>query len=117
VLAWYVLIAVLAALAAFYPWELGKKADPFAAVPPGIRPEWYFLAMFHTLKLLPSHVLGIEGERLGVIGFGIAALVLVFVPFLDRRASRGERSPVFTVIAVLGLVYLVVFTIVGHYAK
>ena len=117
VLAWYVVLAILAALAAFYPWELGKKADAFAAVPPGIRPEWYFLAMFHTLKLLPSHVLGFEGETLGVLGFGLAALVLVFVPFLDRRASRGERSPLFTVIAVLGLVYLIVFTIIGHYAK
>jgi cytochrome b6 len=117
VLAWYVVLAVLAALAAFYPWELGKKADPFAAVRPGIRPEWYFLAMFHTLKLLPSHVLAIEGERLGVVGFGLVALFLVLVPFLDRRASRGERSPAFTIVAVLGLVYLVAFTIVGHYAK
>ena len=117
VLAWYVVIAVLAALAAFYPWELGTKADPFAAVPPGIRPEWYFLAMFHTLKLVPSHVLGIEGEHLGVVVFGIAALVLVLVPFLDRRASRGESSPLFTVLAAAGLIYLVTFTIVGHYAK
>jgi cytochrome b6 len=117
VLAWYVVIAVLAALAAFYPWELGTKADPFAVVPPGIRPEWYFLAMFHTLKLVPSHVLGFEGERLGVMAFGLAAAFLVFVPFLDRRASRGESSPVFTIAAVLGLVYLVVFTIIGHYAK
>jgi hypothetical protein len=32
-------LAVLAALAAFYPWELGTKADPFAVVPPGIRPS------------------------------------------------------------------------------
>ena len=117
VLVWYVALAILAALAAFYPWELGKKADPFAAVPPGIRPEWYFLAMFHTLKLLPSHVLGFEGERLGVIGFGLAALVLVLVPFLDKRSSRGESSPTFTILAVLGLVYLVTFTIIGHYAK
>ena len=117
VLAWYVMIALLAALAAFYPWELGKKADPFAVVPPGIRPEWYFLATFHTLKLLPSHILGIEGERLGVMAFGLAAAFLLFVPFLDRRASRGERSPLFTILAVLGLVYLVTFTIVGHYAK
>ena len=117
VLAWYVVIAILAALAAFYPWELGNKADPFAVVPPGIRPEWYFLAMFHTLKLLPSHVLGIEGERLGVVAFGLAALFLVVVPFLDRRASRGESSPTFTVLAVLALVYLVTFTIVGHLAK
>jgi cytochrome b6 len=117
VLAWYVALAVLAALAAFYPWELGSKADPFAVVPPGIRPEWYFLAMFHTLKLLPSHVLGIEGERLGVVAFGIAALFLVAVPLLDRRASRGQSSPLFTVLGALGLLYLVVFTIVGHYAK
>jgi len=117
VLAWYVVLAVVAALAAFYPWELGKKADPFAVVPPGIRPEWYFLAMFHTLKLVPSHVLGFEGEHLGVVAFGLAALFLVLVPFLDRRASRGERSPLFTVLAALGLVYLVMFTIIGHYAK
>jgi cytochrome b6 len=117
VLAWYAALAVLAALAAFYPWELGRKADPFAAVPPGIRPEWYFLAMFHTLKLLPSHILGLEGERVGVVGFGLLALFLVFVPFLDRRASRGEASPAFTIAAVLGLVYLVTFTIVGHYAR
>jgi cytochrome b6 len=117
VLAWYVVIAVLAALAAFYPWELGTKADPFAVVPPGIRPEWYFLAMFHTLKLVPSHVLGFEGERLGVIAFGLAALFLVVVPFLDRRASRGESSRLFTAIAAAGLAYLVTFTIIGHYAK
>jgi cytochrome b6 len=117
VLAWYVVIAIIAALAAFYPWELGTKADPFAVVPPGIRPEWYFLAMFHTLKMLPSHVLAFEGEQLGVIGFGLAAVWLVLVPFLDRRASRGLRSPAFTIAAVLGLVYLVAFTIVGHYAK
>jgi cytochrome b6 len=117
VLAWYVVIAVLAALAAFYPWELGTKADPFAVVPPGIRPEWYFLAMFHTLKLVPSHVLGIEGEHLGVVVFGIAALFLVLVPFLDRRASRGESSRLFTALAAGGLIYLVTFTIIGHYAK
>jgi len=117
VLAWYVVLAVVAALAAFYPWELGTKADPFAAVPAGIRPEWYFLAMFHTLKLVPSHVLGFEGEHVGVVAFGLVALFLVLVPFLDRRASRGERSPVFTVLGVLGLVYLVTFTILGHFAK
>jgi cytochrome b6 len=117
VLAWYVVLAILAALAAFYPWELGTKADPFAVVPPGIRPEWYFLAMFHTLKLLPSHILGFEGERVGVVAFGLIALFLVLVPCLDRRASHGEPSPVFTTLAFLGLLYLVSFTIIGHCAK
>jgi len=117
VLAWYVALGVLAALAAFYPWELGKKADPFAAVPAGIRPEWYFLAMFHTLKLIPSHVLGLEGERLGVMAFGLIALFLVLVPFVDRRSNEGRNSPLYTALAVAGILYLVVFTILGHIAK
>jgi cytochrome b6 len=117
VLAWYVALAILAALAAFYPWELGRKADPFAAVPAGIRPEWYFLAMFHTLKLIPSHVLGLEGERLGVVALGVIAVALVFVPFLDGRSRNGGRSPWFTSIAVAGLAYLIVFTILGHLAR
>jgi cytochrome b6 len=114
VLIWYVALAILAALAAFYPWELGRKADPFAVVPPGIRPEWYFLATFHTLKILPSHVLGIEGELLGVLAFGIAAALLVVVPFLDRRASREQPSPLFTAIGLAALVYLIAFTIIGY---
>lgn len=116
VLLWYVALALLVALAAFAPWELGRKADAFAAVPAGIRPEWYFLAMFHTLKLIPGHVLGIEGERLGVLGFGVAALVLLLVPMLDRRSSRGERSPLFTGLAIAALLYIVVFTIIGYVA-
>src|SRR5205085_1199411 len=116
VLVWYVALAALAALAAFAPWGLGKKADPFAAVPPGIRPEWYFLAMFHTLKLIPSHVFGVEGERLGVIGFGLIAVFLVFVPFLDRRSREGRNSPLFTAVAIAGVLSLAVFTILAQLA-
>jgi cytochrome b6 len=117
VLAWYVALALLAALALFYPWELGKKADAFAPVPPGIRPEWYFLAMFQTLKLLPSHILGLEGEMLGVVGFSLAAALIVFVPFLDRRASRGEYNRIFLIAGILAVIYLVVFTIYGYMAS
>jgi cytochrome b6 len=113
---WYVALAVLAALALFLPWELGKKADAFAAVPPGIRPEWYFLAMFQVLKLLPAHILGLEGEMLGVLGFGLAALVLLLLPFLDRGAGEGRSSPVVTVAGVAALAYMVVFTIYGYLA-
>ena len=109
VLAWYVVLAVLAALAAFYPWELGKKADPFAVVPPGIRPEWYFLAMFHTLKLLPSHVLGFEGEQLGVDRRSASSRCswCSCRSSIDARAaaSAARCSPCSR---VLGLVYLVV---------
>jgi cytochrome b6 len=113
---WYVALAVLAALALFLPWELGRKADAFAPVPAGIRPEWYFLAMFQVLKLLPSHVLGLEGEMLGVLGFGLAAMLLLFLPFLDRRAGDGHSSRLVTIGGLVALAYMVVFTIYGYLA-
>ena len=113
---WYVALAVLAALALFLPWELGKKADAFAAVPPGIRPEWYFLAMFQVLKLLPAHILGLEGEMLGVLGFGLAAIALLLLPFLDRGAADGRSSRLVTLAGVVALAYMVVFTIYGYLA-
>jgi cytochrome b6 len=113
---WYVALAALAALALFLPWELGRKADPFAAVPPGIRPEWYFLAMFQTLKLIPSHVLGFEGETLGVISFSVAALVLLLVPLIDRRPSHATAHRLMITAGVIAIVYMVAFTIYGYLA-
>ncbi|TFG65721.1 MAG: cytochrome bc complex cytochrome b subunit, partial [Gemmatimonadales bacterium] len=82
---WLGALAIIAALAAYFPAELGLKADPFASAPAGIKPEWYFMFMFQTLKYLPAHILGFEGEVIGIMGFGLAALVLVLVPFIDRR--------------------------------
>ena len=64
-MAWYVAMGTLGALAAFFPWNLGVKADPFASAPAGIKPEWYFLFMYQTLKLIPAKV-WIRGRR----GFG-----------------------------------------------
>jgi len=90
---WLVAVALLAGLAAFQPWELGVKADPFAPAPAGIRPEWYFLSMFQLLKYLPSEIAGVPGELIGVLFFGALAAVLVFVPLLDRKASLGRPSP------------------------
>ncbi len=113
---WYVALAVLAALALFLPWELGRKADAFAPVPAGIRPEWYFVAMFQTLKMIPSHVLGIEGEMLAVLGFSLAAGLLLVMPFLDRHAADGRPSRLITIAGILAVVYLIVFTIYGYLA-
>jgi cytochrome b6 len=85
---WLVAVAVLAGLAAFWPWELGVKADPFAPAPAGIRPEWYFLWTFQGLKYLPAKIGGIPGETLGVLFLGGLALVFLLVPLLDRKRSR-----------------------------
>jgi quinol-cytochrome oxidoreductase complex cytochrome b subunit len=105
---WLVAVGLLAALAAFFPWELGVKADPFASAPAGIRPEWYFLWMFQGLKYLPAKILGIPGETLGVLFFGALAAALVAVPWLDRRGNRG-----IVVAAMLVLALAAVLTVLA----
>ncbi len=111
---WLTALAVLVVLAAFWPAELGPKADPFASAPIGIKPEWYFMFMFQTLKYLPGHVLGIEGELVGIAGFGVAGLVLLLVPVLDRRVGRGEANRVVTGLGVAALVYILILTYLGY---
>ncbi|MFQ5847513.1 MAG: cytochrome bc complex cytochrome b subunit [Candidatus Methylomirabilales bacterium] len=114
VVGWLSALAILAALAAYFPAELGVKADPFAPAPIGIKPEWYFMFMFKTLKYLPAHILGVEGEVVGIVGFGVGGLFLVLVPFLDRWTARGERSRLFTWIGVVIIVYMIVLTYLGY---
>jgi quinol-cytochrome oxidoreductase complex cytochrome b subunit len=71
--------------------------------------------MFQTLKLLPAHILGIEGELLGVLGFGIIGLILVAMPFLDRRAAPVKASSRLAVgFGLLLIVYSVVLTYLGY---
>ena len=111
---WLCALAVLAALAAYYPAELGKKADPFQPAPIGIKPEWYFMAMFQTLKLLPGHIFGVEGELLGILGFGVIGLMLIVMPFLDRGAALGKPSRLAAVFGALLIVYSVVLTYLGY---
>jgi quinol-cytochrome oxidoreductase complex cytochrome b subunit len=109
---WILAIGVLAALAALFPWELGEKADAFAPAPAGIKPEWYFLFMFETLKLLPPKILSFDGEVLGILGFAAGGLVWFILPFLDKH-ERTRRRPVFTAIGVIVVLFIVTLTIVG----
>ena len=113
---WLCALAILAALAAFFPAELGEKADPFAPAPAGIKPEWYFMAMFQTLKYLPAHILWFEGEAVGVMGFLIAALLLLVIPFFDRRTAHGQRNRLFTWIGIAFIAYMIVLTYLGYTA-
>jgi cytochrome b6 len=111
---WLSALAVLAVLAAYFPAELGVKADPFVPAPIGIKPEWYFMFMFQTLKYLPGHILWLEGEVVGILGFTLAGLLLVLVPFLDRRSGPGRSSRVLTWISIGVIAYIVVLTYLGY---
>ncbi len=113
---WLGALAIVAALAAYFPTELGEKADPFAPAPAGIKPEWYFMFMFQTLKYLPPHILGIEGEVIGVLGFGVAALILVLVPWLDRRREGeiGSRRKWLNWVWVGVIAFMLLMTWLGY---
>jgi cytochrome b6 len=112
---WVLALAVLAGLAAFFPWELGEKADPFAPAPPGIEPEWYFMFMFETLKLFPGgEFMGIGYEAIPILLFMIGGVILLIVPFLDRNIVKKGRSPGFTIAGWIVVVYIVGMTAVGY---
>jgi cytochrome b6 len=114
---WLLALAVLAALAALFPWELGEKADPFAPAYADIKPEWYFMFMFQTLKFVPGgEVLGVEYEAIPILLFGLGGLVLVLVPFLDRGLVRRGRSPGFTMAGIVAVLYIVAMTAWGYHS-
>lgn len=115
---WCAALGVLAGLAAFFPWELGEKADPFAPAPAGIRPEWYFGWMFQTLKMLPAHILGFEGEVLGILGISAAGILWFAVPFIDRSPTPGNRvTRALAVAACLALLYMAVTTAMVYWPQ
>lgn len=111
---WYIALAVLAALAALFPWELGERANPFAPAPTDIKPEWYFLFMFQTLKYIPAKVFGLDGEVLGILTFGVGALIVVLIPFIDRAALRGEKSKVIQRAGILVIIYILIMSVVSY---
>ena len=115
-MAWYIALGVLGALAAILPWELGAKADPFAPAPAGIRPEWYFMFMFQTLKKIPAKLLSVDGEVVGILVFGLAGLVWLLLPFFEQAAGKRGRRMIFGA-GIFALSYIVAMTIYGYLAK
>jgi cytochrome b6 len=112
--AWTLALALLAGLSAFYPWELGVKADRFAPAPAGIRPEWYFLWTFQALKYMPATVAGIEGELLVMLAMGAAALGVLVLPFLAGHTPASRRIVVWLgVFALLTIAVLTVLALTG----
>lgn len=112
-LLWLIVLNVLAILAVYFPWELGKKADPFMSAPAGIKPEWYFLFMFQTLKFIPGHVLFIDGELFGILMFGLGGLLWMTVPFWDRKSTEGKKNKMVNYFGLFIVMFIITLTVIG----
>ena len=83
---WLLLLGAVATLAVFLPAEVGEKADVLKPAPLGIKPEWYFLFMFKTLKVRARGCWAWPC-------FALGALFFLAVPFLDRNARQERQQP------------------------
>jgi len=81
-IAWYILLALLVVLASIFPAGLEDKANALET-PAHTKPEWYFLAVYEFLKLVPR----IVGIMLPIVGLGL----LTVLPFLDRNPEVLAR--------------------------
>ena len=106
----YIVLAVLIVLATVLPTGLEEKADPFNT-PQHIKPEWYFLWIYQFIKVPPIIMgPGMLAELAGILIPAIGILLLILLPFLDRKAERrpGKRkiAMFITALILLGFVAL-----------
>jgi cytochrome b6 len=107
---WLALFSGLLTIAIFFAPSLGPAADLMAPAPAGIKPEWYFLFLFQTLKLFPANILGVPGETVGVGLITVAAAWLFFLPLIDTRPAEKKGRVVTGVLAAF-LVYALAMSV------
>ncbi len=112
----FLLLAALIVLVSLLPVGLEEKADPFNT-PQHIKPEWYFLWIYQFIKIPPMVIgPGVLAELAGILIPAIGILLLIILPFLDRKPERrpGKRK-LAMVITGLILLILVALSIWGWY--
>jgi quinol-cytochrome oxidoreductase complex cytochrome b subunit len=71
--------------------------------------------MFQLLKMLPAHILGVEGELIGILGIGAGAVVWLLVPFLDRGGAGAPRAGRWiTIFGWVALGLMLLLTIIAY---
>jgi quinol-cytochrome oxidoreductase complex cytochrome b subunit len=91
-IAWYIGLAILVILASMFPAGLEAKANPLNT-PAHIKPEWYFLFLYQSLKLAP--------RTLVILGSFVGLSIVFLIPFIDRSPSREPRQRLGWLIAVV----------------
>lgn len=107
---WLVLVGVLVTVAVFFPPSLEKAADLMAPAPEGIKPEWYFLFLFQTLKVFPPKILLTSGDTIAVFLILIGGVLFFFLPLIDNRPAE-RKGKIITLAAYLFILYAVAMSI------
>ena len=113
----YLVLALLIVLASLLPAGLEDKADPFNT-PLHIKPEWYFLWIYQFIKVPPLLIgSGVLAELAGIFIPAVGIVLLIILPFLDRKPERNPRKrKLAMVITALILAAFVALSIWGWYA-
>lgn len=113
----YIVLAALIVLATLLPVGLEGKADPFNT-PQHIKPEWYFLWIYQFIKVPPKIIgPGLLAELAGIFIPGMGIVLLILLPFLDRKPQRHPRQrKLAMVITALILAVFVALSIWGRYS-
>lgn len=113
VIAWALVLGLLVVLASVLPVGLEAKADPLRT-PEHIKPEWYFLAVYQLLKVVPT-VGPITARTMGVLVPMVAFGVLLLLPFIDRNREVAKRRRPIALLAMFGTILaLAVLTVWGQ---
>ncbi len=105
------LLVLFAGVYFFRDLAVGGKmpADPLLT-PDRIKPDWYFLAPYQVLKILPS-------ERWGLLVLLASFCLILFMPVLDKDGPRDPRKrPVFTRVFWAGVAVFAILTLWGWWS-
>jgi len=109
-----ILVIVVGILGLMFPVGLQDPADPLNT-PLHVKPEWYFLALYQILKIIPSNILGIEGTVFGVVAILVALIVVTLWPFFDRKEETTRKAMwIRLAVTILGLIAVIALTIWGE---
>jgi cytochrome b6 len=101
---WLIGFGIFIVIASLYPWELGKGydiANP-SEPPANVHPEWYFMFLSQSLKMVP--------EWAAFVGFGFFMVFWAVAPFLDRKA----KSKVHTIVGCVMIAVLAFLTVMSY---
>ena len=114
VLVIFIFMVVFCGVVFFFPQlivfgDAEVPADPFNT-PEHVKPEWYFLASYQFLKIIPS-------EFGALVLMSMAGLLFVSLPFVDRSEETDIlKRPVFLTLVLACIAGFIGLTVWGYFS-